>query len=313
MSGPQGPRSPAKAALMVGALGVVFGDIGTSPIYTIQTVFNPEDPHPVTASTDSVFGIISLIFWSVTLIVTIKYVLLVLRADNNGEGGIFALITLIRGRERARRQEGQVHLGGARHLRCLAVLRRQHDHPGHLGTVRGRGPQGGRARSGASGRPDHRGDHHDPVRRAATGHGPDRPVVRTGHGAVVPGDRLLRSVRASPSIRPSSRPCRPTYALGFLTGHFSTAFFALAAVVLAITGAEALYADLGHFGRSPITRAWLFLVFPACILSYLGQGALVLEDPNAFSSPFFLLVPGLGPATDGRCWPRLRPSSRRSR
>jgi KUP system potassium uptake protein len=84
----------------------------------------------------------------------------------------------------------------------------------------------------------------------------------------------------------------PTYAIGFLTGHFTTAFFALAAVVLAITGAEALYADLGHFGRAPITRAWLIIVFPACILSYLGQGALVLVDQNAISSPFFLLIPG---------------------
>ena len=87
----------------------------------------------------------------------------------------------------------------------------------------------------------------------------------------------------------------PSHALGFLVGHFPTAFFALAAVVLAITGAEALYADLGHFGRAPITRAWLVLVFPACILSYLGQGALVLNDPaSAISSPFFPLVPGWG-------------------
>jgi KUP system potassium uptake protein len=86
----------------------------------------------------------------------------------------------------------------------------------------------------------------------------------------------------------------PTYALGFLGGHFGTAFFALAAIVLAVTGAEALYADMGHFGRRPITRAWLFLVFPACVLSYLGQGALILEDPRKISSPFFLLVPEWG-------------------
>ena len=84
----------------------------------------------------------------------------------------------------------------------------------------------------------------------------------------------------------------PSYALGFLTGHFWTAFFSLAAVVLAITGAEALYADMGHFGRAPITRAWLVLVFPACILNYMGQGALILDNPAAnIASPFFLLVP----------------------
>ena len=88
-------RSPAQLALTVGALGVVFGDIGTSPIYTVQTVFNPADPHPVPVTRDNVYGVISLIFWSVTIIVTIKYVLLVLRADNDGEGGILALITLI--------------------------------------------------------------------------------------------------------------------------------------------------------------------------------------------------------------------------
>src|SRR6185295_9591781 len=88
--------STARGALILGALGVVFGDIGTSPIYTIQTVFSPGDPHPVAVSTDSVFGIVSMIFWSVTIIVTVTYVLLVLRADNEGEGGILALITLIR-------------------------------------------------------------------------------------------------------------------------------------------------------------------------------------------------------------------------
>ena len=107
-------RSPARAALTVGALGVVFGDIGTSPIYTIQTVFNPEDPHPVDAVTDHVYGIVSLIFWSVTIIVTIKYVLLILRADNDGEGGILSLITLIQppGGERLPPDQGDP--GGAR-------------------------------------------------------------------------------------------------------------------------------------------------------------------------------------------------------
>src|SRR5689334_14523853 len=90
------------------------------------------------------------------------------------------------------------------------------------------------------------------------------------------------------------RALSPTYALGFLFGHFGTAFFSLAAVVLAVTGAEALYADMGHFGRRSITRAWVFLVFPACVLSYFGQGALILDDPHNISSPFFLLVPGWG-------------------
>ena len=111
----------------------MFGDIGTSPIYTIQTVFNPEDPHPVAASAASVYGIISLIFWSVTIIVTIKYVLLVLRADNDGEGGILALITLIRrGTPGGRRTKIALAALGCW---CFLVLRRQHDHPRHLGAL----------------------------------------------------------------------------------------------------------------------------------------------------------------------------------
>ncbi len=99
----------------------------------------------------------------------------------------------------------------------------------------------------------------------------------------------IRGIAGHPEVL---KALSPSYSLSFLFGHFSTAFFALAAVVLAVTGAEALYADMGHFGRGAITRAWLVLVFPACILSYLGQGALILDDPNKISSPFFLLVPG---------------------
>ena len=109
----KGRRTTAQAALAVGALGVVFGDIGTSPLYTVQTVFNPTDPHPVGATNESIFGIVSLIFWSVTIIVTITYVLLVMRADNDGEGGIMALIALIRRRALP---------GGARAKAVLSAL-----------------------------------------------------------------------------------------------------------------------------------------------------------------------------------------------
>jgi KUP system potassium uptake protein len=105
-------RSPAQAALVVGALGVVFGDIGTSPIYTIQTVFNPRDPHPVTVSSTSVFGVVSLIFWSVTIVVTLGYVLLVMRADNDGEGGIMALITLVGSRRMPSGRRTRIALAG---------------------------------------------------------------------------------------------------------------------------------------------------------------------------------------------------------
>ena len=120
-----------------------------------------------------------------------------------------------------------------------------------------------------------------------------RAAVRAGDGRLVRGDRRAGASSGIVSNPEILKALSPTYALAFLFGHFGTAFFSLAAVVLAVTGAEALYADMGHFGRGPITRAWLFLVFPACILNYLGQGALVLSDPtSAIANPFFLLVPG---------------------
>ncbi len=286
-------RATGQLALAIGALGVVFGDIGTSPLYTVQTVFSPGDPHPVKVSAENVFGTISLIFWSVTLIVTVTYVLLVMRADNDGEGGIMALITLIR----------------------------------RQGVPGGRGTKAALAALGIFGASLFFGDSiitpAISVLSAVEGVKVAAPSLaslvvpitaaiivilfllqRLGTGAV---GRLFgpvmgiwfaaigvigaRGIAGHPAIL---KALSPTYALGFLAGHFPTAFFSLAAVVLAVTGAEALYADMGHFGRSPITRVWLILVFPACILSYLGQGALVLSDPTTIRSPFFLLVPGWG-------------------
>ena len=291
--GPRG-RGLGQSALVVAALGVVFGDIGTSPIYTIQTIFNPGDPHPIDGSAENVYGVISLIFWSVTLIVTVEYVLLVLRADNDGQGGILALITLIR------------RSGGSGSRRTKLVL----------------------AALGVFGASLFFGDSMITpaisVLSAVEGLKVVKPsldqvivpitaaiivvlftVQRIGTARV---GRLfgpimviwflaiaacgVRGIAEHPQIL---KALSPTYAGGFLIGHFTTAFFSLAAVVLAITGAEALYADLGHFGRMPITRAWLLLVFPACILSYMGQGALVLRNPGeALSSPFFMSVPDWG-------------------
>jgi KUP system potassium uptake protein len=285
--------NPAKSALVLGALGVVFGDIGTSPIYTVQTVFNPDDPHPVAVSTDAVFGIISMIFWSVMVVVTITYVLLVMRADNDGEGGIMALITLVRGRgvRGSRRTKmalaalgifgASLFLGDSMITPAISVLSAVEGlkvaSPSlehlvvpitaaiivalfllqHLGT-------------------------------AAVGRlfGPVMilwfvTIAACGIHGIADHSEILKALS-------------PTYAVRFFFQHFGTAFFALAAVVLAVTGAEALYADMGHFGRSPITRGWLLLVFPACTLSYLGQGALILENHDNVSSPFFLLVPSWG-------------------
>jgi KUP system potassium uptake protein len=288
-----GGREAVRLALVVGALGVVFGDIGTSPIYTLQTVFNPSDPHPVPISTDNVFGVVSLVFWSVTIIVTVTYVLLAMRADNDGEGGIMALITLLRrwGGRRGRRAAlvlaglgifgAALFFGDSMITPAISVLS---------------------AVEGLKVVEPSLGDFVVPItaviivllflvqRRgtAAVGRvfGPVMIAWFTAIGAFG-----IAGITRHPAIL---KALSPTYALGFLAGHFGTAFFALAAVVLAVTGAEALYADMGHFGRRAITRGWLILVFPACVLSYFGQGALILTDPAKVASPFFLLVPGWG-------------------
>ena len=284
-------RATGQWALAVGALGVVFGDIGTSPLYTEQTVFNSHDPHPIQASTESIFGIVSLIFWSVTIIVTITYVLLVMHADNDGEGGIMALITLIRRRGVP---------GGRRTMVALAAL-------GIFGASLFFGDSVITpaisvlsAVEGVKVAAPSLASLVVPItaaiivilfvlQRLGTGSvgrlfGPVMALWFTAIGVIG-----VRGIAARPAIL---KALSPSYAAGFLTGHFATAFFSLAAVVLAVTGAEALYADMGHFGRAPITRIWLILVFPACILSYMGQGALILGNRSAIASPFFLLVPG---------------------
>ncbi|WP_444543670.1 potassium transporter Kup [Nocardia araoensis] len=282
-----------RLSVVIAALGVVFGDIGTSPIYTIQTVFNPADPHPVPISTDNVYGVVSMVFWSVTIVVTVTYILLALRADNDGEGGIMALITLLRrwGSQHGRRQTAvlaalgifgaSLFFGDSMITPAISVLSAVEGievvQPSlaefvvpitaviivTLFLVQRRGT-------------------------AAVGRvfGPVMIVWFVTIGACG-----VAGIADHPQIL---RALSPTYALGFLFGNFGTAFFALAAVVLAVTGAEALYADMGHFGRRAITRAWLLLVFPACILSYFGQGALILGDPANVSSPFFLLMPAWG-------------------
>jgi KUP system potassium uptake protein len=291
---PDDKRVGAKAALTLGALGVVFGDIGTSPIYTIQTVFNPSDPHPVDVTRAHTYGVVSLIFWSVTIVVTLKYVTFVLRADNDGEGGIMALITLIRerglpGRRRLAAALGALGIFGASLFFGDSVITPAIS---VLSAVEGLeivqpsmdafvvpiaaviivilfATQ--RLGSGVVGR--------------LFG-----PVMLVWFAAI--GACGVAGIARDPHVLQS---LSPMYGLSFLVGDFGTAFFSLAAVVLAITGAEALYADLGHFGRGPIRRAWLLLVFPACILSYMGQGALVLDDPkSAVRAPFFLVVPEWG-------------------
>ena len=284
-------REASAAALYVGALGVVFGDLGTSPLYTVQTVFNPDDPHPIGVSASAVFGIASLIFWSVTLIVTVTYVALVMRADNEGEGGIMALITLVGrtvGARRARTKAALAALGifGAALFFGDSMITPAISVLSAVEGLKVVGPS--------------LDDYVVPItvviivvlfllQRVGTGavgrlFGPVMVVWFAAIAALG-----VRGIWERPEVL---RALSPSYAASFVADAPVTAFFALAAVVLAVTGAEALYADMGHFGRRPITRAWLTLVFPACILSYLGQGALILDDPReAVESPFFLLSP----------------------
>ena len=242
-------RRFAKTALVVGALGVVFGDIGTSPIYTIQTVFNPDDLHPVPVSTENVYGIVSLIFWSVTVIVTIAYVGLILRANNEGEGGIMALLTLV----------GQKTVGGRRRTKMVLVALGIFGASLFFGdsmitpaisvlsAVEGLQVAAPAARGVRH--PDHGGHHHRAVLRSS-GSAPPRSAGCSGRSWSCGSWRSVLSASwASLAIPEILLALSPTYALAFAFGQPSIAFFALAAVVLAITGAEALYADLGHFGR----------------------------------------------------------------
>jgi KUP system potassium uptake protein len=284
-------RESVRLAVVVGALGVVFGDIGTSPIYTLQTVFSPSDPHPVPVSVDNVYGVVSLIFWSVTVIVTITYILLAMRADNDGEGGIMALITLLRKWAAGRGRRAAVVLAGLGIFGASLFFGDSMITPAIsvLSAVEGLKVVDESFDAWVV-----------PItaliivglflvqRRGTAAVGRVFGPVMIAWFTVI-GVAGVTGIAGHPEILEA---LSPTYAVGFLVGHFDIAFFALAAIVLAVTGAEALYADMGHFGRRAISRGWLFLVFPACVLSYFGQGALILEDPANVSSPFFLLVPG---------------------
>jgi KUP system potassium uptake protein len=279
------------AALTIAALGVVFGDIGTSPLYAVQTVFHA-DHGAVKATSDDVYGVLSLMVWSITLIVSVKYVLLVMRADNEGEGGIMALIAQVQ----------QLKFSGRARTMVLVAL-------GIFGAALFYGD--GMITPAIS------------VLSAVEGLKVVSPsldsvvipitlvvltllfaIQRYGTGVVgrlfgpvmllwftVLGVSGAAQIAEHPGIL---RVISPTYGAQFILDHGGVAFIALGSIVLAVTGAEALYADMGHFGRAPIRRAWFFLVFPALILNYMGQGALIIESPSAIDNPFFLLIPHWG-------------------
>jgi KUP system potassium uptake protein len=291
---PDAPSEPAphaghaRGGLVLAALGVVFGDIGTSPLYALRTVFSIDDG-AVQPTPGDVYGVISLMFWSVTLIVSVKYVGVIMRADNDGEGGVMALAALAR----------RLYADRGRPTRWLLVI-------GIIGVSLFYGDSvitpAISVLSAVEGLE---------VATPQLGHVvlPVAAVILTllfaaqrfGTGKV---GRLfgpitalwLAALAVSGLVEVLGHPevvqgLSPTYAVLFVLDHPGIAFIAFGAVVLVITGAEALYADMGHFGRQPILRAWFFLVFPALTLNYLGQATLVLHHAGAASNPFFLLFP----------------------
>src|SRR5690349_7063057 len=291
------PSGRRLAGLSLIALGIVFGDIGTSPLYALRQCFDPE--YGLEASQLNVYGVLSLIVWLLIFVVSIKYIVFIMRADNRGEGGILALLALLLQQERRsadrRRRILLISLGlfGASLLYgdgmitpAISVLGAvegiQVVHP-HLSesitVVLALAvllalfifQRFGTARIGGT-------------------FGPLMALWFLAIGVLGTAE-IAREPRVLFALN-------PWYGLQFFLTNGKTGFLVLGAVVLAVTGAEALYADMGHFGKRPIRLAWFGLVFPALLLNYFGQGALVLRDPSTASNPFFLLAP-----TNAMLWP----------
>jgi KUP system potassium uptake protein len=273
--------------LALGAVGVVYGDIGTSPLYTLRTAFTGS--YGLSLTPDNVLGVVSVIFWALLIVVTLKYITLIMRADNRGEGGILALTALvsrgIESRDRLRwwlvglgifgaamfYGDGMITpaisvLGAVEGLRVIAPAMHPFIVPATivilvvLFAAQRKGTAGLGAVFG--------------------------PVMVIWFIALA----LLGALSIGRNLA-VLEALEPIYAFRFIAGNPATAFVAFGAVVLAVTGTEALYADMGHFGRSPIRRAWVFFVFPALLLNYFGQAALVLDNPAAIENPFYLLAP----------------------
>lgn len=276
------------SALTLAALGVVFGDIGTSPLYTMKEVFSAGH-HPVPLNEANMFGILSLIVWALIMVVSVKYVAFIMRADNRGEGGIMALLALASrsAADNKRRQhiimllgilgacmfyaDGMITpaisvLSAVEGLELAAPALHPMILPITLVVLFALfwAQSKGTALVGAF----------------------FGPIMLIWFGTL--GVLGAISVMQNPMIL---HAMNPIYGFQFLTTHSWIAFVALGAVVLAVTGAEALYADMGHFGRFPIRLAWFGFVLPALILNYFGQGALILKNPDAVKNPFYLLAP----------------------
>ncbi|MBK8065279.1 MAG: potassium transporter Kup [Betaproteobacteria bacterium] len=277
----------SQAALTLVALGVVFGDIGTSPLYAVKEVFSPA--HGIPMGRETVLGGISAIFWSLMVVVTLKYVLLIMRASNKGEGGIMALLALatasVRSAPHWRYPLVVIGLLGAALFYGDAVIT-----PAISVLSAVEGLEVGTAAFKPYVLPIAIGvivglflmQRHG---TAAVGllFGPVTALWFLALGAVG-----LWGLAKTPEILMA---LNPAHALTYVSAHGFSSFVVLGAVVLAVTGGEALYADMGHFGKRPIRLAWFGLVLPALMLNYLGQGALLLRTPEAVSNPFYLQYP----------------------
>jgi KUP system potassium uptake protein len=272
--------------LAVGAIGVVFGDIGTSPLYAMQAIMS--GTHPLKVDLADIYGVIGLIFWSMVLIVTLKYVFFVLRTDNNGEGGSLALLALIN-----RRLPGSQRLGWLTVLGLLATALFYADSMLTPAISVISAVEGLEVVSNTF--------HPFIVPIALTillglfliqARGTDKvgnmfgPIMLL-YFAVIAAMGIANIV-SHPQVL--WEPLNPAYVVQFFALHPMLSFLSLGAIVYAITGVEALYADMGHFGRRPIEVAWLYVVLPSLILNYMGQAALLIRDPSAAANPFFNMV-----------------------
>ncbi|SUA75318.1 potassium transporter Kup [Pandoraea pnomenusa] len=274
-------------ALMVAAIGVVFGDIGTSPLYALKECFDPQ--HGIPFNQQAVFGIISLLFWALVIVVSLKYVLFVMRADNRGEGGVLALMALSLRSVRAGSKWAAVLMMLGMFGACMfygdAVITPAISVMSAVEGLEIAAPSLSRfvlpitivilivlfsmQKSGTA-----------KVGRLFG------PVMVTWF--VILGVLGVYNIVAAPEI---VKAINPYYGIHFIHTHALQAYIVLGSVFLVLTGAEALYADMGHFGIRPIRFAWSFLVFPALALNYFGQGALLLTNPKAIENPFFLMAP----------------------
>ena len=281
------PAKQSTAALTLLALGVVYGDIGTSPLYAVKETFNPAHGIPLDAG--NILGGASAIFWALMIVVSLKYVTLVLKADNRGEGGIMALLALassaVRDRPRLRAVLLAAGVFGAALFYGDAVLT-----PAISVLSAVEGLEVGTAAFKPYVVPIASGvlialfliqRHGTGVVGALFG-----PVCALWFLALAAAG--LWNIMANPAILEA---LNPAHALRFATGHGVASFVVLGAVLLAVTGAEALYADMGHFGKRAIRLAWFWIVAPALVLNYFGQGALLLSQPAALENPFFLSYP----------------------